>query len=126
MNQTHRIAIFRPGTHTAMSGQSRAYTAADLAACAAAYDPSIFEAPIVVGHPKTNTPAYGWVHSLALEGEVLMATLSQVDAAFADAVSAGRYKKISAAFYLPESPSNPAPGALYLRHVGFLAGRPRL
>ncbi|OIO04834.1 MAG: hypothetical protein AUJ49_02085, partial [Desulfovibrionaceae bacterium CG1_02_65_16] len=31
-----------------------------------------------------------------------------------------RFKKISASFYLPDSPANPAPGVFYLRHVGFL------
>lgn len=123
MNPTHRIAIFRTGTHTAMSGASRTYTAADLAACAAAYAPTIFEAPLVVGHPETNTPAFGWVRCLLLDGETLYADVADVDPAFAEAVNAGRYKKISSAFYLPESPSNPAPGALYLRHVGFLGGQ---
>ncbi|OYW21050.1 MAG: hypothetical protein B7Z43_11640, partial [Sphingomonas sp. 12-62-6] len=38
---------------------------ADLAATAAAYDPAKFEAPIVVGHPALDAPAYGWVRGLA-------------------------------------------------------------
>ncbi len=120
---THRIPLFRTGTHTAMSGQSREYTAAELVACAAAYDPTIFEAPLVVGHPETNAPAWGWVRRLVLEGGTLFAEVAELDPAFAEAVNAGRYKKISSAFYLPEAPSNPVPGALYLRHVGFLGGQ---
>ncbi len=31
---------------------------------------------------------------------------------------------MSASFYLPDSPSNPKPGVLYLRHVGFLGAQP--
>lgn len=120
---THRIPIFRTGTHTAMSGASRVYTAADLVASAAAYDPEVFEAPLVVGHPVTNTPAWGWVRRLVVEGETLFAEVAGLDPAFRDAVNAGRYKKISPAFYLPESPANPVPGVLYLRHVGFLGGQ---
>ena len=61
---TTSLDIFRTGRHTASSGTSLAFTEADLAATAAAYDPALHEAPIVVGHPKDNAPAYGWVKSL--------------------------------------------------------------
>lgn len=117
-----RIAIFRAGTHTAMSGLTRDYTPAELYACAEAYDPGRFDAPVVVGHPDTDSPAFGWVKSLSFDGEILWADLGQVDPAFAEAVEAGRYKKVSAAFFLPPARSNPSPGTLYLRHVGFLGG----
>lgn len=39
-------------------------------------------------------------------------------------VRAGRYKKLSASLYAPDSPANPSPGAWYLRHVGFLGAQP--
>ncbi|MFV2030801.1 2-oxoacid:acceptor oxidoreductase, partial [Neisseria sp. S1] len=39
-------------------------------------------------------------------------------------VKAGRYKKVSASFYPPGSPSNPVPGKWYVRHVGFLGAHP--
>ena len=39
-------------------------------------------------------------------------------------VEKGRFKKISSSFYLPDSPNNPCPGNLYLRHVGFLGAMP--
>ncbi len=61
-----RIEIFRPGTHTAMSGETIGFTEAQLRASAAAYDPAKHEAPIVVGHPRHDGPAYGWVKSLAI------------------------------------------------------------
>lgn len=113
------LEIFKPGRHTAMSGQVLNFTEADLKATAEAYDPALYEAPLVVGHPKTNAPAYGWVKSLAFAG-ALDAEPNQVDPAFAEMVNAGRYKKISASFFLPTAKDNPKPGVYYLRHVGFL------
>jgi len=117
------IQIFRPGRHVSVSGDVLEFSAADLAATATAYDPAKHEAPIVVGHPRTDAPAYGWVKSLAA-GAALEATPQQVDPAFADMVAAGRFKKISASFFTPDSPINPVPGVYYLRHVGFLGAQP--
>ncbi|KLU14282.1 MULTISPECIES: peptidase [Xenorhabdus] len=121
MNFLH---IFKSGTHTDMNGKQFPFSPADLQACAQAYDPSLHEAPIVIGHPKDNSPAYGWVKSLTASGNDLIAEPQQIDAQFAELVDTGRYKKISASFYLPDSPNNPKPGVLYLRHVGFLGAQP--
>lgn len=119
MSQT-RIQIFRTGTHTAMDGTEIAFSAADLGATAAAYDPARHEAPIVVGHPRHDGPAYGWVQGLTVENGALVADLDQVEPAFADLVRQGRFKKISAAFYGPRQKGNPNPGVYSLKHVGFL------
>ncbi|MCA3366160.1 MAG: peptidase [Roseomonas sp.] len=117
MKQLH---IFRAGIHQPMQGGAIEFREADLAATAAAYDPAFGEAPIVVGHPKLDAPAYGWVRALRAEGGDLVAEPHQVEPAFAEMVQAGRFKKISASFYTPNHPSNPKPGAFYLKHVGFL------
>lgn len=114
------LHIFKAGVRTAMNGTTLDFSESDLAATAAAYDPAKHEAPIVVGHPKLNGPAFGWVKSVSAAGGDLEAEPAQVDPAFAEAVSAGRYKKVSASFFAPDSPSNPVPGVYYLRHVGFL------
>ena len=114
------LQIFKPGRHTALSGASLVFSESDLAASAAAYDPAVFKAPIVVGHPKIADPAYGWISALSFADGALEASPEQVDPAFAEIVEAGRFKKISAAFYAPEAPNNPVPGVYYLRHVGFL------
>lgn len=124
MNATKTLHIFRPGRQTAMNGLTLEFSESDLAASAAAYDPAKHEAPIVIGHPKHDAPAYGWVKSLATAEDGLQAEPHQVDAAFAELVEAGRYKKISASFYLPDAPNNPVPGVYYLRHVGFLGAQP--
>jgi hypothetical protein len=118
------LSIFRAGRHTAMSGATLDFTEADLEAMVKAYDPAKHEAPLVVGHPVANAPAYGWVKSLAFaEGEV-QAEPHQVDEAFQEMVGAGRFKKISASLYTPTAPANPVPGVYYLRHVGFLGAQP--
>ena len=75
----HPIHIFRAGCHTAMQGQTISFGEADIAASAAAYDPAKHEAPIVVGHPAADAPAFGWVQSLAAEGGDLNAMPRQVD-----------------------------------------------
>lgn len=118
------IEIFRAGTHTDSHGATLSFSEGDLAATARAYDPAVSEAPIVVGHPKADAPAYGWISSLSAEGGRLFATPDQVDPSFAEMVRAGRYKKLSASLYSPSSPANPRPGTWYLRHVGFLGAQP--
>lgn len=118
------LHIFRAGTQTDMSGRVLEFAETDLAATAAAYDPKVHEAPIVIGHPRDNAPAWGWVASLSASAGNLQAEPTQVDPAFAELVSVGRFKKISASFYHPDSPHNPTPGVYYLRHVGFLGAQP--
>lgn len=119
-----RLHIFRAGRRTALSGQTIEFSQADLAASASAYDPALHEAPLVLGHPKLDAPAQGWVSALAANDDDLHATPRAVDAQFAEAVAAERFKKVSAAFYPPDHPRNPVPGVYYLRHVGFLGAMP--
>lgn len=116
--------IFRAGRHRTIGGQTVEFSEADLAAVAAAYDTAVHEAPLVIGHPKTDDPAMGWVSGLKCVGLRLEADFRQMDPAFAEAVEAGRYKHVSAAFYAPDSPRNPKPGGYYLRHVGVLGAVP--
>lgn len=114
------LHIFKPGTFTATQGQTLTFSAQDLQATAHGYDPAKHEAPLVVGHPELNEPAYGWVKTLTFTDGALLAEPDQVMPEFAEMVHAGRFKKISAAFFTPTAPNNPTPGAYYLRHVGFL------
>ena len=123
MNPSKPIQIFKAGKHVASNGASLFFSESDLAATAAAYDPAKHEAPIVVGHPKHDAPAYGWVKSLAF-ADGLDAEPHQVEPAFAEMWAAGRFKKVSASFYTPDSPQNPVPGVYYLRHVGCLGAQP--
>ena len=108
------MEVFRAGTHTAMNGTTRTWTLEDLDHAVAAYDPAQHEAPLVVGHPKDNDPAYGWVAQAKREGDRLLVKSKQVDPAFQEMVKAGRFKKRSISFY--------ADGTI--RHIGFLGAQP--
>lgn len=116
------LHIFFAGTHTATDGTAHAFSQADIADLVASYDPELSDAPLVVGHPKIEDPAYGSVGSLTGDAQNVFATPRDVDAQFAELVNAGRFPKISASIYLPGTPGNPKPGHHYLRHVGFLGG----
>ena len=116
--------IFKRGKHTASDGTSLSFSEDDLQGMVTSYNPELHEAPLVVGHPKDNLPAYGWVNSLSYSDGILNADPRQVDPEFAELVNSGKFKKISASFYTPDSPNNPVPGKYYLRHVGFLGAQP--
>lgn len=119
------IEIFRSGRHTDDAGNVHEFTDADLAAIAAGYNPAVREAPLTIGHPADNLPAWGWVKGLAraADGTLTMAT-HNVEPQFAEMVSSKRFPKRSASFYPPGSPNNPTPGQWYLRHVAFLGAQP--
>lgn len=119
---TARIEVFRPGTFKPMEGEAITYSAADLKAIADAYAPDTAPAPIVVGHPSADAPAFGWVEKFEYDPqeERLYAHLHQVEPQFAELVKGGRFKKVSMAFFSPRQSHNPIPGTWYPKHVGFL------
>lgn len=119
-----KIHIFKTGKHTDSHGTTVNFTEADLHGAIAAYDPSLHQAPIVVGHPKNEDRAFGWIQSMSGSGGDLYAHPDQVNPEFSEQVQTGAYKKVSASWYLPDSPNNPKQGSYYLRHVGFLGAQP--
>ena len=118
------LTILKAGQHTDSSGQEIALDTAQLTEIAGSYQPEQHEAPLVIGHPHHNAPAYGWVRSLQVQGECLEAELGQVHEDAIGLVREGAFKKISASFYPAESPLNPTPGQMSLRHVGLLGAEP--
>jgi hypothetical protein len=124
MDGAKLIKLMRPGSFTSVEGTKVDFSEAMLAGAAAAYDVVSDPAPIVVGHPTLDAPAFGWVKDVVVQDGYLCAEPDpeKLDPAFAEAVNAGRYSKVSARFYLAEDPNNPKPGQLYLKHVGFLGG----
>lgn len=119
---TRKIEVFRPGTFVPMSGAAVTMTAEDLKAIAAAYDAEGNPTPVVVGHPKTEDAAYGWAKAFSFdeESQKLVAEVGEIEPAFGEAVTAGRYKRISLSLFSPSAPNNPKPGAWYPKHIGFL------
>lgn len=119
------IEIFRAGRHIDDQGTAHQFSEADLDGMAASYNPALREAPLTVGHPENNLPAYGWVKGVARNASgALVMNPHQVEPQFAEMVQAGRFKKRSASFYPPAAPNNPTPGKWYLRHVAFLGAQP--
>jgi hypothetical protein len=109
------IEVFRTGEHTASSGEAKLYTTTDLDAIVSKYKvQSDHEAPVTIGHPANDQPAYGWVESLKRSGDVLLAKFKDVSEDFADLVKNGRFKKRSIALY-PD---------MTLRHIAFLGAVP--
>jgi len=95
-----------------------------LSETAEAYNNSSFEAPIVLGHPEKDSPAYGWIERLQVQGDRLLAYPKQVTEELKKLVRDGYYRKISASFYGPSNPNNPCPGRYFLKHVGLFGGYP--
>lgn len=119
------IEALRPGTFRDMRGKDWTLTKANLVELASSYDRTAAPSPVVIGHPKTDDPAYGWIDYATLgEDDKLRLTLRDLDPNFSAAVEAKRYQKVSVALFTPESPHNPKPGKWYLRHLGFLGAVP--
>lgn len=108
------VEIFTSGTHTSSQGKTKEWSLADLDKMVQSYAAEKHEAPIVIGHPKNNDPAFGWVEGLKRSGDTLLAKFKQVVPEFAELVKDGRFKKRSISVYPDGS----------LRHVGFLGAQP--
>lgn len=102
--------IFRTGTHTSNNGVTKSYSVSDLNAIVDSYNPQNLEAPLVLGHPKSNSPAFGWIETLRVVGDRLIAKAKDVVPEFLDAVKKGLFKKRSISLDKDGK----------LRHVGFL------
>ncbi len=108
------IQIFKTGKHTDSQGVEREWTEKDLDTIVSQYKPTEHEAPVVIGHPTSDAPAYGWVEALKRDGTTLYAKLKQIVPEFLNAVKSGMYKKRSISLY-PD---------LSLKHIGFLGAAP--
>ena len=104
--------VFRCGTHVDRFGREVTITRGDIDRAIQNYQKD--SAPIVVGHPTLNAPAYGWIGAFRRIGDVVQAKASGVADEFADLVKRHLYKNRSLAF---------GPG-LRFRHVGFLGAQP--
>jgi len=102
--------IFKTGTHTNSNGVTKNFTTEDLDQIVNSYNPEEREAPLVIGHPKDNDPAFGWVEKLFRKGESLFAKTKDEDPAFVKAVKERKFPKRSISL-TPD---------LRLNHIGFL------
>jgi hypothetical protein len=109
------LEVFRADTKA-----SRGITSADIAKVAEVYDPAKAPAHICIGHPKSDTPAYGRIEGLRAEGSRLFAKLKDVGNEVVEGIRTGKLVNRSMAFFHKDHEANPVPGTLYPRHLGFL------
>lgn len=118
MNDLERqwIEIFRAGDF----GDKGHWPVEALDRIAETYDPAVHAAPVVIGHPKDDAPAWGWVRRLRRAGRSLWAQLTKVAPGFAELLRQGRFLQRSVSFYK----YLPIAGGPYLRHLGWLGAQP--
>ena len=105
------------------------FTQKEIEEIAETYDPQNYEAPITIGHVsdykgQTQIPAFGWIGAIKVVGDHLKLIASQFSDELKTWYKEGKYKKVSAAFFDPSSPSNPTPGKWHLHHLAFLGAAP--
>lgn len=110
------IDIFRTGEHTDSAGNKRTWTAAELDGMVHAHEHGD-SAPVVVGHPSGDAPAYGWAAAFRRVGDRLQARLERINPKFREAVEAGSYAGRSVSIVRTQA-------GFRVRHIGFLGGTP--
>ncbi len=108
--------IFRAGEQTDSSGRTTKFTQIDLDSIVKNHDEKN-PAPLVIGHPKTDDPAYGWTQDLKREGDSLFAKARPTAEEFEEAVRDERYPNRSVSL-MPD-----VDGGWRLRHIGFLGAK---
>lgn len=105
------IEVFKTGKHTSSNGTTREWTKTDIDKIAETYNAQTErKAPLVIGHPEHDHPAFGWVDELKSSGDKLFAFVSDINEAVKAAVDRKEYQNVSIALW--------ANGLL--RHIGLL------
>ncbi len=109
------IEVFKTGTHTSSNGNSINYTTEDLQKIANNYNQRIqleptSKAPLVKGHPASNSPAYGWIDQLARRGDYLLAKVKDLTSDIINDIKDKKFQKVSISLT----------NDLNLRHIGLL------
>lgn len=104
------IEVFRTGDY----GEKGSYTEADIDQIIANFN-ATDRAPIVVGHPSTDSPAWGWIDALKRKGDTLFARIAEMRDELKQAIADGRFRNRS--IRLIQRDDGPS-----LAHVGFLGG----
>ena len=120
------IESLRPGTFTDGNNATWSFSEGDIADLAAGYDATRNPAPVVIGHPKMDSPAVGIISAASKVGEKLCVEIdpASLDPQFAADVEAKRYFRVSLRLFTPGHPANPNPGKWSIRHLGFLGAHP--
>jgi hypothetical protein len=109
------IDIFKAGKQISSNGNVKNWTEEELDQIISNFKETQQEdvVPIVLGHPKTDDPAYGWVSDLRRVNDVLQARFRDVVKEFEKAVKAKKWPNRSIRVYRTSN-------GWHLGHVGFL------
>ena len=110
------VEVFKAGTHTDSSGKRFTFGQAELGQMVANH--KLGAAPAVLGHPKHDDPAYGWVDDYKVEGASLFAKFKDINPQFDAGVQSGAYRNRSVAVI------KDANHGWRVRHVGWLGAVP--
>lgn len=112
------VEVFRAGTHKDSSGTVRTFTTEDIDKIVSTYNDQPegqrHEAPITIGHPVENAPAWGWIKALKRQGEIMLAQVDKLVPEFQEWVEKHLFEKRSISLY-PDGK---------LRHIGWLGAMP--
>lgn len=104
--------ILKVGKFTDSKGNQHEFTTEKLDKIVHNFEAVHKDVPICVGHPKTNSPAYGWIDSVKRIGDNLYCTFKGVQDEFKQAVQKGLFRNRSVSLDKD----------LNLRHLAFLGG----
>ena len=123
---TEWFPVFPSGTHKDSQGRERSWTNDELDEFIATHEAQLKEGglysgfPFVVGHPKTDDPAYAWGAGLKRDGDMLYAKGDKVEPQFESGVEKGNWPNRSVRIRKTKH-------GLGIAHVGFLgAARPAI
>lgn len=111
------VEIFRAGQHVDSKGRACSFTTADLDQVVD-NNTKLGPAPLVLGHPQHDDPAFGWTHELKREGDSLFMKAGDVHPDFAASVQSGAYRNRSVHVFPDKT------HGWRLRHVGWLGAAP--
>lgn len=107
------IEIFRAGKQTDSTGNTYNWQVSDLEQIVKNYQ----HVPVVIGHPKTDSPAWGWTSQIRRNGNSLEVKLTDLAAEFVEGVKNRRWPNRSVR--LIKKGDN-----YQLAHIGFLGAAP--
>lgn len=111
MKEGEWIELFRAGDY----GPKGQYTEEDIGKMAENFNEND-KVPIVIGHPKDNDPAWGWLSKMAAAGDILLAKIGELHADMYEAINySGLFKNRSVR--IADTGNGPK-----IMHLGMLGG----